>query len=197
MNNVISKQTPLFQQSMALTDELVKKCINNEPAAQKELYKQLSGKLFAICYRYTKNKAEAEDWLQESFIKIFSNLKSFKFEGSFEGWAKRIAVNHILSDFKKKKALKFTDELEENTLTIEAEAPSNFGKEDLIRFINLLPEGKKLIFNLYVIEGYSHKEIAETLNINEGTSRGQLAKAREQLIEIHTKYNRINAEQIS
>ncbi len=181
---------------MTLTDELVKKCINNEPAAQKELYKQLGGKLFAICLRYTKNRAEAEDWLQESFIKIFTNLKSFKFEGSFEGWAKRITVNHILSDLKKQKNLKFTDEVEENTLMVEEEAHSNIGKEELIRFINLLPEGKKVIFNLYVIEGYSHKEIAETLNINEGTSRGQLAKAREQLVEIHKKHNRIN-ERIS
>ncbi|HSZ72779.1 MAG TPA: sigma-70 family RNA polymerase sigma factor [Cytophagaceae bacterium] len=182
---------------MSLTDELVKKCLNKEPAAQKELYKQLNGKLFAICLRYTKNRAEAEDWLQESFIKIFSNLKAFKFEGSFEGWTRRITVNHILSDLRKKTKLKFTDELEENTLTVEEDAHSNFSKEDLIRFINLLPEGKKVVFNLYVIEGYSHKEIGEMLNINEGTSRGQLAKAREQLIEIHKKYNKINAEQIS
>jgi RNA polymerase sigma-70 factor (ECF subfamily) len=134
-------------------DELVKKCIHNEPAAQRELYKQLSGKLFAICMRYTKNKAEAEDWLQESFIKMFSNLKSFKFEGSFEGWVKRITVNHILSDLKKNKNLKITDDLEENTLIVEEEAHSNISKEELIRFINLLPEGKKIIFNLQSRKG--------------------------------------------
>jgi RNA polymerase sigma factor (sigma-70 family) len=179
---------------MGIDDGLVKKCINKEPAAQKLLYTQLAGKLFALCLRYTRDRTEAEDWLQESFIKIFTNIHSFKFEGSFEGWAKRVVVNLILSDLRKKKNVKFSDELDDNDYFTQAEAHSNIGHEELIRFISLLPEGKKLIFNLAVIEGYSHKEIAETLNITEGTSRGQLAKARELLVGIHKKHN---AERIS
>lgn len=179
---------------MVIDEELIKKCVNKEPAAQKLLYTQLAGKLFALCLRYTRDRTEAEDWLQESFIKIFTNLHSFKFEGSFEGWAKRVVVNLILSDMRKKKNVKFSDEIDDKDFYTLAEADSNIGHDELIRFIALLPEGKKLIFNLSVIEGYSHKEIAETLNITEGTSRGQLAKARELLIGIHKKHN---AERVS
>lgn len=182
---------------MVIDEGLLKKCINQEPAAQKILYTQLAGKLFALCLRYTKDRTEAEDWLQESFIKIFTNIHSFKFEGSFEGWAKRVAVNLILSDLRKNKKIRFTDEINENDLFANESAHSNIEHEELIHFISLLPEGKRLIFNLAVIEGYNHKEIAQTLNITEGTSRGQLAKAREQLIEIHKKHNKINAERIS
>lgn len=179
---------------MVIDEGLIKKCVNNEAAAQKMLYTQLAGKLFAICLRYTRDRTEAEDWLQESFIKIFTNLHSFKFEGSFEGWAKRVVVNLVLSDMRKKKNVKFSDEIDDKDFYTHAEADSNIGHEELIRFISLLPEGKKLIFNLSVIEGYSHKEIAETLNITEGTSRGQLAKARELLVGIHKKHN---AERVS
>lgn len=182
---------------MVIDEGLLKRCINKEPLAQKELYKLLAGKLFALCLRYTKDRTEAEDWLQESFIKIFTHLNSFKFEGSFEGWAKRVTVNLILSDLKKKKNIRFSDELNEKDVVTDETAHANIGHEELIHFISLLPEGKKLIFNLYVIEGYSHKEIAETLNITEGASRGQLAKAREQLVEIHKKHNKINAQRIS
>jgi len=171
--------------------------MNNEPAAQKALYTLLGSKLFALCLRYTKDRTEAEDWLQESFIKIYTHLHSFKFEGSFEGWAKRVTVNFILSDIRKKKNVRFSDELDENVLFTDESAHSTIGHEELIYFISLLPEGKRIIFNLSVIEGYSHKEIAEKLNITEGTSRGQLAKAREQLIEIHKKHNKINAKQVS
>ncbi len=179
---------------MVIDEELIKKCLKNEPTAQKELYKLLGGKLFAICLRYTKDRTEAEDWLQESFIKIFTCLESFKFEGSFEGWAKRVTVNLILSDLRKKKNIRFSEELDENDLITDESAHSTIGHQELIYFISLLPAGKKLIFNLYVIEGFSHKEIAEKLNITEGTSRGQLAKAREQLMEIHKKHNSSNAK---
>jgi RNA polymerase sigma-70 factor (ECF subfamily) len=184
---------------MAIPEELLKKCIKGDQQASKALYKELAGTLFAICCRYTKNRTEAEDWLQESFIKIFTNLHNFKFEGSFEGWAKRITVNHIISDFKKKKALKNSfdvDDFTEQLGSLEV-GHSKLEYEELLGFINLLPEGKRLVFNLAAIEGYSHKEIGELLNINESTSRGQLTKAKEMLIQIHKKHNYFNAKQIS
>ncbi len=177
---------------------LIHRCLNHEPAAQKELYKLLSGKLFALCLRYTKNRQEAEDWLQEAFVKIFQNLDKFKFEGSFEGWARRITVNHILTEYRKNQRWGTIADLESVLeLSESRESPhSAVLHEELIKFINLLPEGKKLVFNLYVIEGYSHKEIAELLNITEGASRGQLAKAREMLIKIHKKNNAVHAGKI-
>jgi len=175
--------------------ELIHKCIKGDSSAQKALYTLFAGKLFAICLRYTKNRQEAEDWLQDSFVKIFQNLDKFKGEGSFEGWTKRITVNHILSEYRKKKnqgsVLDIDDVLDLDD--IQTSPHSALLYEELITFINLLPEGKKLVFNLAVIEGYSHKEIAELLNITEGASRGQLAKAREMLIQIHNKKNSIHA----
>jgi RNA polymerase sigma factor (sigma-70 family) len=184
---------------MSISEDLLKKCIANDQAALKQLYKLLAAKLFATCLRYTKSRQEAEDWLQEGFIKIFQNLGNFKNEGVFEGWTRRIVVNHILSELRKKKRLGSVSDLESVINISESleNIQSDLQYEEMIRFINLLPEGKKLIFNLYVIEGYSHKEISEMLNINEGTSRGQLAKAKELLIEIHRKHNSINAERIS
>ncbi len=177
---------------------LIQNCLKKEPSAQKELYKLLSGKLFAVCLRYTKNRQEAEDWLQDSFIKIFQNLDKFKAEGSFEGWARRITVNHILTEYRKSKRFGSVSDLDSVLELSETQesAHSAILYEELIKFINLLPEGKKLVFNLSVIEGYSHKEIAELLNITEGASRGQLAKAREMLIEIHKKNNTVHAGKI-
>ncbi len=177
---------------------LIQKCLADDPAAQKELYKLLAGKLFAICLRYTKNRQEAEDWLQDSFVKIFQNLDKFKADGSFEGWAKRITVNYLISEYRKSKrfgSVLDLDSVLELSETQES-AHSAILYEELIKFINLLPEGKKLVFNLSVLEGYSHKEIAELLNITEGASRGQLAKAREMLIEIHKKNNTVHAGKI-
>jgi RNA polymerase sigma factor (sigma-70 family) len=177
---------------------LIQKCLAEDASAQKELYKLFSGKLFAICLRYTKNHQEAEDWLQDSFVKIFLNLDKFKNEGSFEGWLRRITVNHLITEYKKNK--RFGSVLDINSVIeigeTQESAHSNLLYEELIKFINLLPEGKKLVFNLFVIEGYSHKEIGELLNITEGASRGQLTKAREMLIEIHKKNNTINAGKV-
>jgi RNA polymerase sigma factor (sigma-70 family) len=182
---------------VSLTD-LIQKCLKDEPAAQKELYKLLAGKLFALCLRYTKNRQEAEDWLQDSFVKIFLNLDKFKNEGSFEGWARRITVNHLITEYRKSKRMGSVSDLESVIDISEAQESVNSALlyEELIKFVNLLPEGKKLVFNLAVIEGYSHKEIAELLNITEGASRGQLAKAREMLIEIHKKNNTVHAGKI-
>lgn len=142
--------------------------------------------------RYTKNREEAEDCLQESFIKIFTNLRSYKNEGSFEGWAKRITINGLISHLKKQK--KFwksfdIDNFQESNHGNTSESIGNLFHKDLLFIIDKLPDGKKIIFNLYVVEGYSHKEIADLLGVKEGTSKSQLARAKEMLAQLHKKYN--------
>lgn len=178
------------------TTELIKNCIAEDRFAQKKLYKLLAGRLFACCCRYTRNRHEAEDWLQEGFVKIFLNIHTFKSEGSFEGWAHRIVTNHILSELRKTRKVGSFEDLDFVSEAHESqESPqSSILLEELVRFINMLPEGKKIIFNLNIIEGYSHKEIAEQLNITESASRAQLSKARDLLIEIHKRHNSIDAK---
>lgn len=148
--------------------------------------------MLGICIRYTKNREEAEDCLQESFIKIFTNLRSYNNEGSFEGWAKRITINGLISHLKKQK--KFwksfdIDTFKEHQLNNNSDSLGNLFHKDLLYMIEKLPDGKKIIFNLYIVEGYSHKEIADLLGIKEGTSKSQLARAKEMLAQLHKKYN--------
>lgn len=171
--------------------ELIKECLENKASAQRDLYKQLAGKLYAVCLRYTRSKDEAQDWLQESFIKIFTNLKSFKFEGPFEAWARRIVVNHILSELRKVKSRGNFSDLDSviELSSSEGSPQDELQYADALQFLSYLPEGKRVIFNLFVIEGYSHKEIAEMLKISEGTSKSQLNRAKEILMELHLKHN--------
>ena len=134
-----------------------------------------------ICLRYAADQMEAEDLLQESFVKVFRYLGQYKFEGSFEGWIRRIVVNTALKHLQKKK-LRF-DEVKDDKMgeALPASAYSHLSEKEILALINQLPEGYKLVFNLNVIEGYSHEEIATLLNINPGTSRSQLVKARKYL----------------
>jgi RNA polymerase sigma-70 factor (ECF subfamily) len=171
--------------------DLIKQCLENKASAQRDLYKQLAGKLYAVCLRYTRSKDEAQDWLQESFIKIFTNLKSFKFEGPFEGWARRIVVNHILSELRKVKSRGNFSDLDSviELSSSESSPQEELQLEDAMSFLSYLPDGKRIVFNLFVLEGYSHKEIAEMLNITEGTSKSQLNKAKEILMSLHRKHN--------
>lgn len=177
---------------------IVEQCKQNNPNAQLRLYNLLSSKLMGICMRYTKSRALAEDYLQDSFIKIFTNISKFENKGSFEGWAKRITINTILKGFSKKNVLDKSadiDEMIEQPFENKADAISSMAYQELLAFLQHLPEGKRVIFNLYAIEGYTHKEIAEQLGINEGTSKSQLAKAKEILRNLHINYNRIYVEQ--
>ena len=171
--------------------QIVKDCIDGEKQAQHVLYKLLFPKLMSVCIRYTKSKYEAEDYLQDSFIKIFLNIKDYKGIGPIEAWARKIAVNIILKDIQKKTPLRQSLELEEIQEPVDGkhDAISDMGHSELLNFINCLPESKKIIFNLYVIEGYSHKEIAQLLKISEGTSKSQLSRAKEMLAMIHKKQN--------
>ncbi|MCU0430775.1 MAG: sigma-70 family RNA polymerase sigma factor [Cytophagaceae bacterium] len=171
--------------------ELIRQCLENKPSAQKELYKTLASKLYAVCLRYTRSKDEAQDWLQEGFIKIFTHLHSFKFEGPFEGWARRIVVNHILSELRKVKNRGNFADLDSvfDLQSSEAGPQDQLQLNDALQLLNHLPEGKRVIFNLFVIEGFSHKEIAEMLSISEGTSKSQLNRAKDILVELHKKFN--------
>lgn len=144
-----------------------------------------------VCRRYARDQKEAEDILQESFIKVFANLHQYRFEGSLEGWIRRIIVHTALRMLENKK-IRFSDlgEDESAAATVDADALTRLSEEELLRLIGALPDGYRIVFNLYVLEGYDHIEIASMLNISAATSRSQLLKARRLLrtqIENQTK----------
>lgn len=162
-----------------LYSELIESCKSNNREAQYKLYSLLSGKMFAVCLRYAKNKEEAEDILQEGFIKVFKKMDSFRNEGSFEGWTRRIFVNTAIEHFRRKKYLLPVTEKEENT--IEGKYTSvldDLGAKDIMALVQELSPGYRTVFNMYVVEGYTHKEIADQLGISEGTSKSQLSRAK-------------------
>jgi RNA polymerase sigma factor (sigma-70 family) len=146
---------------------------------QEELYRRFSPRMYAVCLRYASNAEEAEDILQEGFIKIFKKLDSFRGDGSFEGWIRRIFVNTAIEHFRRKRYLMPVTEKEENT--IEGKYTSvldELGAKDIMALIQELSPGYRTVFNMYVVEGYTHKEIADMLGISEGTSKSQLSRAK-------------------
>jgi RNA polymerase sigma factor (sigma-70 family) len=162
--------------------ELVGRCLAGDAKSHQQLYTKYSSVLYAICLRYARNSENAKDLLQEAFIKVFDGLKYFRFEGSFEGWMKRVAVNTCLDFNKKLKNEPYNEELEFHTEVGEGERISaDLHVEDLFRLLQQLPAGYRTVFNLYAIEGYSHHEIAESMGITESTSKTQLFKARKML----------------
>lgn len=162
-------------------DELIIGCIRQETASQKAVFDRYASRMLGVCNRYARTAADAEDILQDAFIKVFSKIRQFKGEGSFEGWIRRIVVNTAL---KKYTLTRYTKELPgyevtDNIQPVEdPSAYAHLSQKDLLALINSLPDGYRLIFNLYAIEGYPHEEIAEMLGIQPGTSRSQLVKAR-------------------
>jgi len=170
---------------------------NRERAAMEALYRQFAPVLFSILLRYIKLRADAEDLLQETFLKIFANIHQFNNEGSFEGWLKRIAVNmalnHIQANKRKLEDREWIDEKHANMLVSKFKTSQELEYEDLQKLIQLLPEQKRLIFTLYDIEGFKHAEIAEMLKITEAGCRSQLAKAREMLAHLHKQINQIKS----
>ena len=148
--------------------------------AQKAIYDLLAAKMFAVCLRYMGDRDSAEDILQDGFVTLFSKIDSFTGAGSFEGWARRIFVNTALMSLRKKDALKNSEDVQ-SAWGISSDAPTaieEIGYDELMKMIAALPPGFRTVFNMYVIEGYSHKEIAEALGISETTSRSQLQRAR-------------------
>ena len=159
--------------------QLVKDCVRQKPIAQEELYRHFAPVMLGVCYRYTKSLHDAEDVLQEGFVKVFRNIERFRGDGAFEGWLRRIFVNTAIEHYRKTvqmyPIMDFTPLPSETT---DLSALDNLMAEDLMNMLQELSQGYKTVFNLYVIEGYSHKEIADMLSITEGTSKSQLARAR-------------------
>lgn len=159
---------------------LIDSCKRGDRASQKVLYDSLAPKMFSICIRYIGDRTAAQDVLQDGFVTLFSKLDSFKGEGSFEGWARKIFVTTALMELRKKDALKMSEELEV-VRGVKAETVGqveNISYRELMSLVTSLPPGFRTVFNLYAIEGYSHKEISQMLEITETTSRTQLRRAR-------------------
>jgi len=156
---------------------------------QEELYRRFSPRMYGVCLRYAGNVEEAEDILQEGFIKIFKKLGSFRSEGSFEGWVRRIFVNTAIEHFRRKTYQQPITEQHENT--VEGKSLSvldNLGEKDILKLVQDLSPGYRTVFNLYVVEGYTHKEIGDMLGISEGTSKSQLSRAKVLLQEMVKTY---------
>ena len=169
-----------------MTDiELIKGCIKNDALCQKSLFHRYASSLLGVCMRYARNKEDAEDILQDSFIKIFKKIVQFKGDGSFEGWMRRIVVNTALKKYTVSRYSKefSVDEVKDSFLPDSNDVPAfnHLTEKDLLLLIHHLPDGYRIIFNLYVIEGFQHDEIANMLGIQPGTSRSQLVKARQML----------------
>ncbi len=153
--------------------------MENDRYMQELFYKKYAPKMYGVCLRYSGNTEDANDLLQEGFIKVFKNLSRFRGEGSFEGWIRRIFVNTSIEHFRKKTQLYHITEARENTVEdTDLNILNTLAVKDILQLINELSPGYKAVFNLYVVEGYSHKEIAEMLGITEGTSKSQLARAK-------------------
>ena len=163
-----------------MTEEvLLQGCIKNDASAQQELYQRYSPKMLSVCYRYAKTREDAEDMLQEGFIKLFQKLSSFRGEGSFEGWARRIMVNTAIEQFRKiKPVLSLEADHPPNEPSLKETGVSQLEAKELSALIQELPVGYRTVFNLYAVEGYNHAEIAALLGISEGTSKSQYARAK-------------------
>ncbi|NII28329.1 sigma-70 family RNA polymerase sigma factor [Pseudoflavitalea sp. X16] len=170
--------------------DLIKGCIAGDRRMQEELYRRFAPKMYAVCLRYANNTNDAQDLLQEGFIKVYKNLHRFRAEGSFEGWVRRVFVNTSIEHFRKKSAqLSSVSEREENTIEdADITALDSLAEKDIINIVQELSPGYRTVFNLYVVEGYSHKEIGQLLGISEGTSKSQLARAKSILQKKITQY---------
>ena len=159
-------------------EELIKQCIKNDRAAQNELFRKYKDTLFFTSLKYCRNEADAEDNLHDAFITIFQKINTFKNKGSFEGWMKRITIYKAIDKYKTNKAVNIEikdDVLEEN---VEVETNTNFSLDELLKLIQELPDQYRLVFNLYQLDGYSHKEISTLLKISEGTSKSNYHRAK-------------------
>lgn len=170
-------------------DDIVKRCVKGDRKAQQELYKTFYSKMMGVCYRYTNNAEDAKDILQDGFVKVYTNLKKYSFQGSLEGWIRRIMVNTAIDHFRKTKNVFMVDDeddyiLENSKVESADSIYSQFGEKVIMDAIQSLSPAYQTVFNLNVIEGFQHKEIAAKLNISEGTSKSNLAKAKKNLKKI-------------
>ncbi|MCU0358323.1 MAG: RNA polymerase sigma factor [Cyclobacteriaceae bacterium] len=171
-----------FNVFRASEQELISGCLKRNRSAQQKLYERFSSKMYALCYRYVRDSMEAEDILVTAFTKIFERIDQFKGEGSFEGWIRRVVVNEALSYLRRNRSMYLETDLEAANREPDYDSIGNhLEAEDLMRMIQELPTGYRIVFNMYAIDGYSHKEIAEELGISENTSKSQLSRARAHL----------------
>src|SRR5271155_5405350 len=172
--------------SIMTEEAILQGCLKNVATAQRELYNRYSPKMLAVCYRFAHNREDAEDMLQEGFIKVFSQIHTFQNKGAFEGWIRRIIVHTCINNLKKNK--RFNESLDivhANGIQVREESvPSIVQAKQIVECIRILPIGYRTVLNLYAIEGYSHKEIADMLDIEESTSRSQYTRAKAMLEEI-------------
>lgn len=171
------------QKDRHILDDIVKKCVAGDSKSQRELYKYFYSTMMGVCYRYSNNAEDAKDLLQDGFMKVFNNLKKYNFNGSLEGWIRRIMVNNAIDHFRKhKNVFMVNDEdgfiLENSKVESADTIYSKFGVDEIMLAIQALSPAYQTVFNLNVIDGFAHKEIAKKLNISEGTSKSNLAKAK-------------------
>jgi len=171
---------------------LVKACVKGNEKAQFVFYKKFYGKMMAVCKRYARDDDEAKDIFHEAMMKVFKNLHKYQFNGSLEGWIRRIMVNTSIDWYRKNKnTFGFADDeqqIEDTQIAVDDLVNSDFNVKDIMKAVQQLTPAYKAVFNLYVIEGYSHKEIAEMLDINIGTSKSNLAKAKQKLQKLLANY---------
>jgi len=177
-----------------VSEEVIRQCINGEQNAQKFIYSSFFGKMLVVCMRYASDKDEAKDILHDGFLKLFVNIRSYGFKGSFDGWVHRLFVNHSIDHIRRSPDFVYDLALEQNyesieakDYDIEADKLQNLKTEVIVEMIQNLSPAYKAVFNLYVIEGFSHREIAERLGISEGSSKSNLAKAKRKLVKLVNK----------
>lgn len=158
-------------------DKLIQQCKQNDIDAQAEIYQLYASKLFALCLKYSKNYQEAQDNLQNSFLNIFNKIGQYSFKGSFEGWIKRLTINTVLQTYREKNILNLVTEVIPDVEEVEVD-DEQIPLDYLLKLIQELPNKYRMVFNMYVLDDYSHREIAEMLNISEGTSKSNLHRAR-------------------
>jgi RNA polymerase sigma factor (sigma-70 family) len=171
-------QNGRIYESMLHENELIERCRKGDRASQKALYDRFSKKMMVVCLRYSKSTPEAEDILQEGFVKVFQGLEGFRQDAKLETWMTRIMVNTALNHHRKKLYLYPMVDIENIDITQPEVSISGIHFSQLLEMIQDLPQGCQIVFNMFAIEGYSHKEIAEMLGISEGTSKSQFARAR-------------------
>ena len=160
--------------------QLIDGCVKSDRRAQKALYDKYSRRMMAVCLRYVKDTEDARDLLQEGFIKLYTNINKYSGEGSFDGWVRKIFVNSALERLRHNDILKNADDIDDVNYADmpDDESASEISSDDIMKYVRSLPDGFRTVFNLFAIEGYSHKEIGEKLNISESTSRSQYMRAR-------------------
>ena len=161
--------------------ELIKGCRRGDRLAQKMLYERFAPKMFGVCKRYVRSREDAEDVLVEGFFKVYDNIDKFRGQGSFEGWIRRIVVNQALMSLRKKHNFQLTVEVSNIEVQTGINVEDELAAEDIMNLLNKLPVGYRTVFNLYVVEGYKHREIAEIMGISINTSKSQLILAKKRL----------------